>query len=306
MIRVLMLDVGNTLLRESDGSLFPHVLEALECVRQFETEGGDPLARCLVSDYPRDLPVPQAKLNGVMKEFQSLLPDSLLTYFQPVDRLVTLSAHAGVSKPDRHVFETALERLGSAAQLNECLFITEDVPHIKVCRRFGTETLQFGGFKTRAVAGSDFNDWIDAPGLIARHLNSKKPGNLATALKAWLAVRFPTLKEPRVQSSNQADTWIVRGQESVPLNDPSLGELDGVFVPMGTQFEVNADRDGKFIATEAEQNEKETIEEMAHSVRSLISNGQVAGTKMKSPRVATHQVVTDAEGRRYLERILFT
>ena len=48
MIRVLMLDLGNTLVRESDLSLFPHVLPALHAVEGFLTEDGHPLERAAI------------------------------------------------------------------------------------------------------------------------------------------------------------------------------------------------------------------------------------------------------------------
>jgi FMN phosphatase YigB (HAD superfamily) len=158
MIRVLLLDLGETLVDAADRP-FPGVPEALAAVRKFKAANGKPLLCCLVSDFTMPHPRTAKAIDAAFKEYVKILDGVGLTrFFKPVGRRVTLSTHAGVFKPDRRVFETALRRARSGAGLSECLFITENKAHVKACRKLGMDALQFG---------KDFKNWADAPPLIA-------------------------------------------------------------------------------------------------------------------------------------------
>jgi FMN phosphatase YigB (HAD superfamily) len=157
MIRVLMLDLGGTLIREDTLEPFPHVHEALQAIAALKTAAGEPLAMCLVSNFR---PTP-AEVDTIFQQYLENVDAQLRTRFSPVEQRVTLSTHRLVRKPGRRVFETALERLGVQASLAECLFITEEAEHIAACRALRMQALQFG---------VDFQDWSEAPPLIARLL----------------------------------------------------------------------------------------------------------------------------------------
>jgi FMN phosphatase YigB (HAD superfamily) len=157
MIRVLMLDLGGTLIREDTLEVFPHVREALEQLNGMKTARGQPLAICLVSNF---LPTPE-QVEAIFRQYLDNLDEQLRPFFKPVERRVTLSTHTLVRKPDRRVFETALQRLQVEAALKECLFITEEADHIAACRGLGMQALQFG---------VDFRDWSEAPDLVAKLL----------------------------------------------------------------------------------------------------------------------------------------
>src|SRR5262245_35095188 len=106
MIRVLMLDLGETLIH---GEVpLPHVAEALGVLTQFETASGDPLVMCLVSDFTMPDPPPTpAKIEVLFREYLEVLDRSgLRHFFEPVEQHVTLSTQAGVLKPARRIFET--------------------------------------------------------------------------------------------------------------------------------------------------------------------------------------------------------
>jgi FMN phosphatase YigB (HAD superfamily) len=168
MIRVLMLDLGQTLV---DGDTpFPGVPEALEAIGDLTTGAGDPLATCLVSDWHMP-PVP-AKPQQIADRFKSYVDDlenmDLKPFFEPVDQRVTLSTHVGVGKPDCRVFQMALLRLGVPARLDQCLFITENPSHLAACQSFGMKTLRFDASGSPAA---DFSDWSAAPALIAALLS---------------------------------------------------------------------------------------------------------------------------------------
>ena len=79
---------------------------------------------------------------------------------------MTLSTHAEALKPDRRIFDKALQRLGMIVPLPNCLFITENSTHIERARNdLNMHVLRFG-------AGSPFgfDDWHEAPALIADRL----------------------------------------------------------------------------------------------------------------------------------------
>jgi FMN phosphatase YigB (HAD superfamily) len=174
MIRILMLDLGDTLIRRSDRSVYPNVKQALETISHFHTPSGEMLRVCLVSNY--DMPSANRPLDTIVIEFLSLLESTgLQTFFEPTEQNITLSSHAGVNKPDRQIFESALDRLGVTATLDECIFITENTAHLQTCRSYGMKTIRFG--EPRGIETS-FSEWSEAPMLVARLMNSASNSNV--------------------------------------------------------------------------------------------------------------------------------
>lgn len=162
MVRVLLLDLGGTLV-ESDRP-FPHVVDALLALEQLDGSTGEPLELVLVSDFHPAVPPTPAGVQARFAEFLALLDAFGLRHlFEPIDRRVTLSTHAGVRKPDRRVYELALRRLGSQARLADCVCITENAEHVAACQALGMQALQFG---------VDFDDWSEASGLVRRLIDS--------------------------------------------------------------------------------------------------------------------------------------
>jgi len=150
MIQVVMFDLGQTLIDEVHQRPFPHVIEALKTINaNFAPK------TCLVSDFTMDLTPARA-----MKEYLAVLDAAgLREFFEPVEKRVTLSNHAGAMKPSRKIFETALQRLGlPATPLKDCCFITENAAHIKAAR----EELEMEAFQF----GVDFHDWAYVPNLL--------------------------------------------------------------------------------------------------------------------------------------------
>ncbi|MFN7923168.1 MAG: hypothetical protein U0Q16_23910 [Bryobacteraceae bacterium] len=148
MIQVVMFDLGDTLIDASHHP-FPHVTDALAAVA---SQG---LQSCLVSDF--DMSLTPAK---AMEAYVAVLESAgLRSLFEPVNKRVTLSNHAGVLKPGKKIFTKALARLGAAATpLTDCLFVTENADHIDKARnKLHMQTLQFG---------VDFTDWSQFPALI--------------------------------------------------------------------------------------------------------------------------------------------
>jgi hypothetical protein len=148
MTRVLMFDLGMTLL-DADDRPFPHVTDVLSAL------ASRPVKSCLVSDFDMALTPAVA-----LRRYVAILDAAgLRPFFEPVSKRVTLSNHAGVSKPNRKIFEKALQRLGaSSVPFSECLFVTENADHIEAVRsRLRMQVLHFG---------VDFTDWATFPDLL--------------------------------------------------------------------------------------------------------------------------------------------
>ena len=155
MIRVVMFDLGGTLVAQDPPKVLPGVPDALAAIGKLVTPAGDPVVTCLVSDFHPT----EDEFAAAFKQYVDLLKGlKLKKDYEPVARRVTLSGHTAAWKPDRRVFEAALARLGVAAAWGECLLITEDAEHVAAARGIGMQALQFG---------VDFTDWASAPALVA-------------------------------------------------------------------------------------------------------------------------------------------
>jgi len=304
VIRILMLDLGGTLIRETDLAPFPGVEKALAALALFVDAQGAPLERCLVSNYPAQLPVPAERLPATFQEFLALLPPAIRTSFEPVERRITLSAHAGVAKPRPEVFAKAIERLGVSAGLPECLFVTEQKAHVDRCRELGMAALWFGGNTTPPAPGSDFADWAEAPLLIARQVGAAGTANLVPALRAHLGVARPDMEKVVVRGPLEGRRVSVEAQSWVRLDDPKLGPLAGVHVQLPVVARVHLDAQGGIERVEGGAPDPHDVQAACQMVESLVSSGQVTGTGPAGPG-PTHVVETDAQGRRLLRRRRF-
>lgn len=153
MLKVLLLDLDGTLAR--NGAPLPFALEAMAALRRFETAAGDPLEWCLVSDYrmPGDAESGDT-VRSITAEFVRMMDAlGIGRFFRPISRRVTLSTHAGALKPDRVLFETALDRLGVAKRWTECLVVSADERTVTACRELGMKGL---------ACGEDVTEWPDA------------------------------------------------------------------------------------------------------------------------------------------------
>jgi hypothetical protein len=304
MIRVLMLDLGDTLVH--DRNVFPHACEALETIASFETAAGEPLATCLVSDYHMPSPPPtQEKIEAIFQEFISILDGCDLTrFFEPVMQRVTLSTHAGVRKPNRHIFEMALHRLALPVGLSECLFITENTDHISACQKLGMKTLRFDHTGSRRA---DFSDWSEAPLLIARMISSPNSVNIEPALKIRLATAHGIeltsikrrLKDGRIQA--RAKRWY-----PISTSKRAKGKGQDIYLPLAIDVEIRLDEQGRIRSVKSSQPAPEALAEAAKVVETLEANQQLAYAPGPLPPGATHQLETDAEGRWLLKRRRFS
>jgi hypothetical protein len=295
MIKVLMLDLGETLVHQN--SVFPNVIESLDALSRFETAAGKPLNLCLVSHFEMPAPPPtKEKVKTIFQKYVVLLDGfGLKQFFEPVERCVTLSAHAGAFKPNRGVFETALKRLKASAKLEECLFITENAEHIQACRELGMKTLRFG-------SPGDFSDWSEGPLLIAKLVAPDSDLNLQLALNVRLAVTHELTgvmvleKGDDRKIHSQAQQWVSvsqPGEENLAAQVP--GEVD-----------IELDAKGRIRSVEVAEPDSEMLEEFRSFAESLKANQQVSRGAGSLQPGATHKIETDEKGRRRLVRKRFS
>jgi hypothetical protein len=294
-----MFDLGQTLIDGADQP-FPHVKEALRAISGFTTERGSALRSCLVSDFNMATPpVTAAKVNGLFNEYLSVLDGTgLRSFFEPVKKRVTLSTHAGVFKPDRRIFEKALQRLGaSSVPLEDCLLITENADHVrKVRRQLRMKALQFQ---------VDFDDWAEAPELIAHLVTPNQFANAAAALKEHLAEHGVDLVS--AEPGDDEDSARVHGQVWRAVSVPGFEDLQDVQIAIPVEGTVSRKKknSSKKIEELAQPSEDQVAEAVSY-VKSLATHGPIAGGSGKPAHRATHEIETDEKGNRKLVRKRFS
>jgi beta-phosphoglucomutase-like phosphatase (HAD superfamily) len=296
-IRVLMLDLGDTLVH--DTVVFPHVADALTALSKIEAARGEHLVTCLVSDFKTPTPPPtQTKIAAIFSEYVELLDQfGLRKFFEPVQDRVTLSAHAGVAKPDRRIFEKAIERLGVRAELGECLFITEDAAHLAACSALGMETLRFGSTE-------GFTDWAEAPLLVAAKISGLHSPNMATALGAWLhSVHGMQLMD--VEASPSANIIRARVREVCALPSSELGG-EKLHAELPVTIELRVSESGRVERMVQEGPSDEAMTDATHLIKTLRAHRQIAPEQGPMPAGTTHQFVTDAQDRKVVKRRRFS
>lgn len=298
MIRVVMFDLGLTLLDANEQPL-AHVREALAAIAAFETADGKPLRSCLVSDVAMPTPLTPATVRAAFDEYLAVLDRSgLRASFEPVQRRVTLSVHAGELKPARVVFETALRRLRVKASLDECLFVTENAAHSTVARdHWHMAVLRF-----HAAGGGtfDFDDWSQAPALIAQRVASARDANVHAAIRTHLAARGVEVGAIAAASADGARAVSGRVWRTV-AGEPGEPPLQ-VSVPVAAS--VSTGPRGE-LRSHIGKPTTEEVDEAANYARSLAANRQIAPPGEAVTGEATHAVEVDAQGRRKLVRRRF-
>ena len=307
MIRVVMFDLGGTLLN-GQGQPFAGLVPALQAIMAMHAGNGKPLATCLVSDFtPVQPPLTAAKIKPVFEQYLAILAAAgLRDVFEPVAKRVTLSTHAGVAKPAQAVFSKALQRLGSSAPLTACLLITEDTDHVAAVRaKLGMRALLFRPPGAHGTPKADFDDWSQAPALVAHLIDPHRAANMLAAVQAHFAARGVQVEA--LYRGSRPDRWRARGQGWFPVDVPGQGELGRLHVALPVQLEVtrqaNGTLQGAVPGADAEQ-----LREAEAYVTSLATHGQIAGAGAArgATHGTTHAIETDAAGRRCLVRKRFS
>jgi len=306
VVRVVFFDLGLTLIDDHQRP-FPHVADALQTIAQF-TSGGKPVRSALVSDFEMPVPPPTAaKIKAILTRYLAILdPTGLRPFFEPVAKRVTLSAHAGAMKPAAAVFTTALKRLGaSTVPFDECLFVTENPAHIAAARTtLGMRALQF-----RSAAGAgDFDDWQQAPPMIAHLIDGTHGANGEIAVRRHLeavhgfeAGAFQRSEAARGGTASPSTTTVA-GTVWARLDDAADPALRGLHAPFPSEATVERGPRGEIREVRVTAPPATAVAEASAFARSLATHGQLEGPPGPIGRTATHDIETDAQGRRRLVR----
>jgi FMN phosphatase YigB (HAD superfamily) len=301
VIRLALFDVGETLIH--DGKALPHAADALEVISRFERSDRTPLVVGVVSDYRvPEPPATEQKIAALEREFVEILRSAGLDgFFAPPELRITLSTRAGVRKPAREIFELACARSGTGATIGECSFVTEDLEHLRACRALGMTVVRFGGGAGFEPA---FESWADAPPLFAALIAPESQRNRELATEGLLAARYaihgfrPSGPRDARHVQGQADRW-------VQLRDSRLGALDGVYVEIPCDVELEFGADGRVARVKAPPPDAESVRDAATFVASLVAHRKVALPGVPAPG-ATHAVEAEESGRRRLVRRRFS
>lgn len=304
MIRVVFFDLGLTLV-DPQHRPFPHVPEALRTIQQFVTWTGTPLLTGLVSDFVMPSPpATSSKIRAIFKKYLSLLGETgLRPLFEPVQHHVTLSTHVGFPKPDRRIFVAALARLRSTARLDECLFITENSEHIQAARTsLHMSTLRF---RSGAAAPFDFEDWIQAPAMVAHLVDPVGGTNMEILLRSHLSIAHGFDVNAVEPSVTARGTTTVRGTLWKPLGASAPGGFQDVYVPFSVEGSVTRGPAGAIHSVTFAEPAPHEAAEAASFVRGLVHNHQTSESTGPPGGTSTHAIETDAQGRRKLVRKRF-
>jgi hypothetical protein len=300
MIKVLMFDLWDTLVQGD--AVFPHVREALEVFSKFETEAGDRMELCLVSD--EETATPSRKPDSLHSDFVKLLDKfDLKRFFEPVERRVLFTTWAGSVKAGREAFEKAAGQLGLPAGLDEYLFISGNAKRSSAYRKLGMKVLRFNPSDS---GDADFDDWAQAPQLAAPLVAPGSSFNRKLGLQIYLSVVYG-LDLVSINYATEAGTIECRVKKSFPVKFKSG---DGVWQTIETQLPVKAvikvDKKGKVSSVESEEPNAEELAESAHFVKTLEDNQQISRGGGKLKRNETHVLETDEKGQKRLKRKRYT
>jgi hypothetical protein len=207
-------------------------------------------------------------------------------------------------KPAPVVFTTALKRLrASTVPFAECLFITENPAHVAAARTtLGMQALQFRS----AAAAGDFDDWQQAPPMIAHLIDGAHGANGDIALRRHLdAVHgfdAQAFQPDRGARGAAPSSTTIAGTIWAPLDDTSNPALRGLHAPFPSEASVTRGPQGQIRDVRIAAPSASAVAEASAFARSLATHGQLEGPPGPIGRTATHDIQTDAMGRRRLVR----
>jgi len=141
-MKLILFDLGDTL--EHQDVLLPGAMEVLQTVSNLKDSEGQPVLLALVSDFlmlrqPSDIPRLQQQYYDLLGRL------GIDAFFRPLEQFVTLSTEVGVFKPDRLIFQTAIEKAHADLAFSDVLFVTENREHVQAVRTLGMHAVHFKG-----------------------------------------------------------------------------------------------------------------------------------------------------------------
>ncbi len=186
--------------------------------------------------------------------------------------------------------------------MKECLFITENQDHIRVARTaLRMSALQF---RSSASTTFDFDDWLQAPAMVAHLIDAAGGSNAEVAIRDHLS-HSHDFDLQAVEGPERGATTTVRGTLWRPVGKSAGDELADVRAPFSVEGEVTRGPAGQIRAVRLAEPTSTDVTEAASLVRSLARHGQIRGSGPQRAGAATHDIETDDQGRRKLVRKRF-
>jgi hypothetical protein len=141
-MKLVLFDLGDTL--EHQDVLLPGAMEVLQTVSNLKDSEGQPVLLALLSDFlmprqPSDIP-------SLQQQYYDLLGRlGIDAFFRPLEQFVTLSMEVGLFKPDRLIFQIAIEKAHADLAFSDVLFVTENREHVQAVRTLGMHAVHFKG-----------------------------------------------------------------------------------------------------------------------------------------------------------------
>jgi hypothetical protein len=141
-VRLILFDLGRTL--EDGDVLLPGALETLEAITALRAGDRPGALLGLVSDF--DMPAEPSDVPIIRQRYYDLLDHlGIRSFFEPLAARVTLSTEVGVFKPDEAIFRAATVKAHPGLELNDVLFVTENLGHVLAARRLGLAAVHVRG-----------------------------------------------------------------------------------------------------------------------------------------------------------------
>jgi hypothetical protein len=124
--------------------LLAGAMEVLQTVSNLKDSEGQPVLLAFLSDFlmprqPSDIP-------SLQQQYYDLLGRlGIDAFFRPLEQFVTLSTEVGLFKPDRLIFQIAIEKAHADLAFSDVLFVTENCEHVQAVRTHGMHAVHFKG-----------------------------------------------------------------------------------------------------------------------------------------------------------------
>jgi FMN phosphatase YigB (HAD superfamily) len=145
-MKMVLFDLGETLEDIIGGQdiLLPGARETLRAIQKMKDADGKPPILALVSDFG-DLGATPEEVAASQKEYFKILENlGIRSFFEPLAQRVTLSTEAGAPKPEKKIFQTAINKI-PGLRFSDVLFITEESKHVKKARTLKMQAIHFKG-----------------------------------------------------------------------------------------------------------------------------------------------------------------
>jgi len=138
-VKLVLFDLGGTL--EDAGGLRPGAAETLRAIADLQVGGRPAVLLGLLPDFT--IPADPDDVPALEQEYYAILDGlGIRSFFEPVDRRVTLSTQVGVRKPAPAMFRAAVAKAEPALGFGDVLFVTENPDHVRAARRLGLQAAQ--------------------------------------------------------------------------------------------------------------------------------------------------------------------